>query len=77
MFFGLMTSPFVRKVCSERIEAVQDHKKSRNKVGVEGSESVAETQPALGETVVSRGGGNTPALWSLTQETHTTTRLRA
>ena len=32
----------------------------------------------LGMIVVSRGGGNTPALWSLTQEeTLTTTRLRA
>lgn len=51
---------------------------TRIKVGAEGSEPVVETQSTLGETVVSRGGGNTPALWSLTQEeTPTTTRLRA
>jgi len=51
---------------------------TRNKVGAEGSEPVAETQSTLGETVVSRWGGNIPALWSLTlEETPTTTRLRA
>jgi len=49
-----------------------------NKVGAEGSELAVATQSTLGETVVSRLGGNTPALWSLTQEeTPTTTRLRA
>jgi len=37
------------------------------KVGAEGSKPVAETQSTSGETVVSRLGGNTPALWSLTQ----------
>ena len=60
---------------------VQKEKKrckiTRCKVGAEGSEQTAETQSTLGEIVVSRGGGNTPALWSLTQETPTTTRLRA
>lgn len=42
------------------------------KVGAEGSEPVAATQSSPGEIVVSRGGGNTPALWSLTQETPAT-----
>ncbi|AOU98678.1 transposase [Acidihalobacter yilgarnensis] len=52
---------------------------TRNKVGAEGSRTdCEESQSTLGETVVSCGGGNTPALWSLTQEeTPTTTRLRA
>ena len=49
------------------------------KVGAEGSRTDCEkSQSTLGETVVSRGGGNTSALWSLTQEEPpTTTRLRA
>jgi putative transposase len=42
---------------------------TRNKVGVEDSEPGAAMRPTLGETEVSRLGGNTPALWSLTQET--------
>ena len=41
------------------------------KIGAEGSESTP------GEIAVSRKGGNADALWSLTQETLTTTRLRA
>ena len=42
---------------------------TRQKVGAEGSEPGAAMRPALGETEVSRLGGNTLALWSLTQET--------
>ncbi|MDD2711781.1 MAG: transposase [Simplicispira sp.] len=42
---------------------------TRQKVGAEGSEPGAAMRPTLGETVVSRLGGNTLALWSLTQET--------
>lgn len=65
-------------------KCVQKEKKRcrimRIKVGVEGSEPAAETQSTPGETVVSRLGGNTPALtvctreghWSLTQETPAT-----
>jgi putative transposase len=51
------------------------HKKSKkcgilkNKVGEVISEPVASVPSTLGETEVSRLGGNTPALWSLTQET--------
>ena len=41
----------------------------RNKVGAVGSEPGAAMHSTLGETEVSRLGGNTPALWSLTQET--------
>jgi putative transposase len=44
----------------------------RNKVGAEGSEPVAGTQSTPGKTVVSRMGGNTCVLWSLTQETPAT-----
>ena len=44
----------------------------RIKVGAEGSEQVAKTQSPPGEIVVSRVGGNTPALWSLTQESPST-----
>ncbi|AOU97716.1 transposase [Acidihalobacter yilgarnensis] len=44
----------------------------RNKVGAEGSEPVAGTQSTPGKTVVSRMGGNTRVLWSLTQETPAT-----
>ena len=62
-------------------ECVQKEKKrcgiTRIMVGAARSEQAAETQSTLGEIVVSLGGGNTPALWSLTQETPTTTRLRA
>ena len=43
------------------------------KVGAEGSEPVAETQSTPGETRLSRLGGNTHALWSLTLETPATT----
>ncbi|MDE3022058.1 MAG: transposase [Pseudomonadota bacterium] len=46
---------------------------TRNKVGAEGSEPVAQTQSTPGETKVSRKGGNTPAHWSSSQETPTTT----
>lgn len=42
---------------------------TRKKVGAEGSKPGAEMHSTLGETAVSRLGGNTPALWSLTQET--------
>lgn len=42
---------------------------TRQKVGAVCSEPGAEMRPTLGETEVSRLGGNTPALWSLTQET--------
>ena len=42
---------------------------TRQKVGAEGSEPGAEMRSTLGETAVSRLGGNTLALWSLTQET--------
>ncbi|MBZ0094569.1 MAG: transposase [Sulfuricella sp.] len=58
-------------------KCVQKEKKrcgiTRIKVGAEGSEPAAETQSPPGKTVVSRLGGNTPALWSLTQETPATT----
>ena len=59
-------------------KCVQKEKKrcriTRIKVVAEGHEPVAETQSTSGETVVSRLGGNTPALWSLTQkETPATT----
>jgi putative transposase len=49
--------------------------KFRIEVGAEGSEPVAKTQSTPGETKVSRLGGNTPALWSLTQETNATRPL--
>jgi putative transposase len=42
---------------------------TRQKVGAEGSKPEAARLSTLGETEVSRLGGNTPALWSLTQET--------
>ena len=48
---------------------------TRQKVGAEGSEPGAEMRSTLGETAVSRLGGNTPALWSLTQETPAITPL--
>lgn len=41
----------------------------RKKVGAVGSEPEAVRLSTLGETEVSRLGGNAPALWSLTQET--------
>jgi len=44
----------------------------KNKVGEVISEPVASVPPTLGETEVSRLGGNTPARWSLTQETPAT-----
>ena len=44
----------------------------KNKVGEVISEPVASVPPTLGETEVSRLGGNTPAHWSLTQETPAT-----
>ena len=54
-------------------QCIQKEKKrcriTRCKVGAARSEPVAERQSTLGKTLVSRGGGNTPALWSLTQET--------
>jgi len=42
---------------------------TRNKVGAEGSKPIAVTQQTLGETVVSREGGNTLTLWSMNRET--------
>jgi putative transposase len=42
---------------------------TRQKVGAEGSKLGAAMSQTLGETEVSRLGGNTPAPWSLTQET--------
>lgn len=48
---------------------------TRQKVGAEGSKPGAAMCPTLGETAVSRQGGNTPALWSLTQETPAITPL--
>jgi len=42
---------------------------NRKKVGAEGSEPSADAHSTLGETEVSRLGGNTQSLWSLTQET--------
>jgi hypothetical protein len=48
---------------------------TRIKVGAEGFELVVEMRSTLGEIVVSRGGGNTSALWSLTQETPATISL--
>jgi len=63
-------------------KCVQKEKKrcgiTRIKVGVEGSEPDASApfngamQPTPVETKVSRRGGNTPALWSVNQETHAT-----
>lgn len=41
----------------------------KHKVGAEGSKPGTAMHPTLGETEVSRLGGNTLALWSLTQET--------
>jgi len=58
-------------------KCVQKEKKrckiTRIKVGAEGSELIAAMQSTPDETVVSRNGGNTIALWSLTQETPATT----
>lgn len=45
---------------------------TRKKVGAEGSEPAAPTQLTPGEIAVSRRGGNTPAPWSMTPETHAT-----
>jgi len=45
----------------------------KNKVGEVISEPMASVPSTLGETEVSRLGGNTSALWSLTQETPSTT----
>jgi putative transposase len=45
----------------------------KSKVGAEGSEPIAVMQSPLGETEVSRFGGNTLALWSLNRETPATT----
>ena len=45
---------------------------TRQKVGAERSKPGAQLHPTLGETEVSRWGGNTAALWSLTQETPAT-----
>ena len=42
---------------------------NRKKVGAVGSEPIAVVQQTLAETVVSRSGGNTPALWLLKRET--------
>ncbi|MEI8363116.1 MAG: transposase [Betaproteobacteria bacterium] len=58
-------------------KCIQKEKKrcriTRSKVGAEGSKLVAEMQSTLSETEVSRMGGNTPTLWSLTLETPATT----
>ena len=55
---------------------VQDEKKRCKiigcQVGAARSEPVAERQSTLGKTPVSRGGGNTHTLWSLTPETPAT-----
>jgi putative transposase len=61
-------------------KCVQKEKKrcriTRIEVGAEGSRTgCEESQSTPGETVVSRLGGNTPALWSLTQETPATRPL--
>lgn len=48
---------------------------TRIKVGAEGSEPAAETPSTPGETKVSRKGGNTTALWSLSQETPATSPI--
>jgi putative transposase len=45
---------------------------TRQKVGAEGSEPGPAMPPRLGETKVSRLGGNIPTLWSATQETPAT-----
>ena len=42
---------------------------TRQKGGAKGSKPGTLMPPTLGEAEVSRLGGNTPALWSLTQET--------
>ena len=64
----------VRQLLSGK--CVQKEKKrcgiTRTKVGAEGSEPVAATQSTPGETKVRREGGNTPAHWSLNQETPAT-----
>jgi putative transposase len=57
------------------MSSMQIGNKFRIEVGAEGSEPVAKTQSTPGETKVSRLGGNTPALWSLTQETNATRPL--
>lgn len=44
-------------------------------IGVVSPESVAFMPPTLGETTVSRWGGDTPALWSLNRETPASQRL--
>ena len=44
------------------------------KIGAESSESAALLPPTLGETTVSRLGGNTPTLWSLNRETPATSQ---
>lgn len=46
----------------------------RKAIGAESSESAAVMPPTLGETTVSRLGGNTPALWSLNRETPATSQ---
>jgi putative transposase len=68
----------VRQLLSGK--CVQKEKKrckiTRIKVGAEGSRTgCEESQSTSGETAVSRLGGNTPALWSLTQETPATNPL--
>jgi putative transposase len=61
-------------------KCVQKEKKrcgiTKSKVGAVGSEPVAVTQSTPGEIKVSRLGGNTPALWSLIQETPATSPVR-
>lgn len=47
----------------------------KSKVGAEGSEPIAVMQSPLGETEVSRLGGNALALWSLNRETPATTPI--
>jgi putative transposase len=46
----------------------------RKAIGAESSESAAVMPPTLGETTVSRLGGNTPALWSLNRKTPATSQ---
>ena len=42
---------------------------NRKKVRAEGSKPIAVVQQTLGETVVSREGGNILAIWSMNRET--------
>lgn len=72
-----MRSDMVSEITRSR-GCVQKEKKrcaiTRIKVGAEGPRTGGDLSPSTpGETKVSRLGGNTPALWSLNQETPATT----